>query len=227
MENKMNFSMKKAFLATAISASTVLSANAFAGASANIGVTSNYVWRGVTQSDDQAAVSGGLDYEADSGLYIGTWVSNVNFPAGGVDDRGYELDFYGGFASELSNGLGYDVGVISYQYPSHNPNAHFEEVYAKGSYGPVEAGLAYTFNAKNNASEGDIYYHLGASTELSNGVSLGGTVGRYDFDAGSSGDYTHYQLSASKSDFTFAIDDTNISGSDPIVSVSWSKSFDL
>ena len=48
--------------------------------SANIGVVSNYVWRGITQTDDKAAVQGGVDYSHSSGFYAGTWVSNVDFP---------------------------------------------------------------------------------------------------------------------------------------------------
>ena len=76
----------------------------------NIGVTSNYLFRGVTQTGDGAAVQGGLDYGHESGLYVGTWTSNVNF-AGGT-----ELDVYGGFSGE-SGDLGYDVGVTGYLYP--------------------------------------------------------------------------------------------------------------
>ena len=50
--------------------------------SANIGVVSNYIWRGVTQTGDQAAVQGGLDYSHESGFYAGTWASNVDFDEG-------------------------------------------------------------------------------------------------------------------------------------------------
>src|SRR5690606_38399513 len=78
--------------------------------SANIGATSNYVWRGVTQTDDSAAIQGGIDYSHESGFYLGTWASNVEF-------SDHELDLYGGYAGEAA-GIGYDVGVIFYTYGS-------------------------------------------------------------------------------------------------------------
>ena len=70
---------------------TLLASALMAGASvaqaelsANIGVASNYYFRGITQTDDSAAVSGGIDYAHDSGFYLGTWMSNVDF--GGNED---------------------------------------------------------------------------------------------------------------------------------------------
>ncbi len=71
--------MKKSIvLATAV-ASILSSGVALAELSANAAVTSNYIWRGVTQTADQAAGQGGIDWGHDSGLYAGTWVSNVDF----------------------------------------------------------------------------------------------------------------------------------------------------
>ena len=111
--------MKKSIVSVALStliASSALvstSASAVEGLSANVGLTSNYLWRGVSQTDDGAAISGGIDYAADSGFYVGTWASNVDFG----DDASYELDFYAGFSGELPDGFGYDVGYIYYAYP--------------------------------------------------------------------------------------------------------------
>ncbi|MFB6259216.1 MAG: TorF family putative porin, partial [Thiohalorhabdaceae bacterium] len=50
-----------------------------AGLTGNVGVTNNYIWRGFTQTNDMPAVSGGLDYSHSSGIYVGTWISNVDF----------------------------------------------------------------------------------------------------------------------------------------------------
>ena len=61
----------------------------FAAVSANVAFTSDYVWRGMTQSDGPA-IQGGFDYEADGGFYAGIWGSNVNFN----DGAGSELDLY-------------------------------------------------------------------------------------------------------------------------------------
>ena len=72
----------KTFIASSIlAASAVASSVAMAESnwSANIGVTSNYMWRGVTQTTDQAAIQGGIDYENPNGFYAGTWMSNVSW----------------------------------------------------------------------------------------------------------------------------------------------------
>ncbi len=54
--------------------------------SANIGAVSNYIWRGVTQTGDQAAVQGGLDVAHESGFYAGTWISNIDWNEGSSED---------------------------------------------------------------------------------------------------------------------------------------------
>ncbi|MGD8932676.1 MAG: TorF family putative porin, partial [Chromatiales bacterium] len=90
-----------------------LSSTAFAEVSMNLGVTSNYVWRGVTQTDDKPAISGGVDWSGDSGLYAGAWASNVDF--GSCCETTYELDLYGGYKGEISD-FGYDAGLIYYTY---------------------------------------------------------------------------------------------------------------
>ncbi len=232
--------MKKGILLTAtVLGSLFVSTYAVAGTSANVGVTSNYMWRGATQSDDKAALQAGLDYSADNGLYVGTWASNVDFD-GGYD--GAELDIYGGYKKELANGLGYDVGVIQYVYPSEDIAADFSEVYGKVSYKGVGAEVSYTIDKEGTSTdEGDVYAALGYTGELANGWGYGAKVGRYNFKADIPGlDYNHAQLSLTKStekagDFTFAVDKTTKTGlastingdDDPRVSVSWKKSFDF
>ncbi len=82
-------------------------ATAQAGVSANIGVASNYIWRGVTQTNNQAAVSGGIDYEHDSGFYAGTWVSNASWTA----TASQEQDIYAGFGL-TAGGVDIDLGGL-------------------------------------------------------------------------------------------------------------------
>ncbi len=226
--------MKSIKYVVAISALAVCG-SAAAELSANIGATSNYVWRGVTQTDDAAAISGGLDYAHDSGLYAGLWASNVDFD----DDTTAEVDLYGGFANEFDNGLGYDIGLLYFAYPGAGPSPgdelDFLEVVGALSFGPVTAGVNYTVWKENDdADENDVYYHVSASTEVAPTWSLGATVGYYDFDDDT--DYTHGQVDVTKSagelgDFTLSVsvaeddDDLGIDG-DTLVFVSWAKSFD-
>ncbi|MBU0656933.1 MAG: TorF family putative porin [Gammaproteobacteria bacterium] len=216
--------MKKGILLTAtILGSLFVSAQAVAGASANIGATSNYIWRGQEQAAGSGAFSAGLDYEADNGLYVGAWASSLR--------AGEEVDVYGGYAKELENGVSYDVGAIKYVYPS--TSGDFAEVYGKLGYKGVEAEVDYTVD-KDGAStdEGDVYYALGYSGDLPQNWSYGAKVGRYNYKAAGTTDLTNVQLSATKSfdkagDFTFAIDDLSGAGNDPLYSVSWGKSFDF
>ncbi len=190
---------------------------AFAGVEANIGATSNYIWRGVSQSNDGAAVSGGIDWSSDAGFYLGTWTSSLG---GGQ----YELDVYGGFGGEIEGGFGYDVGVIAYLYPIGDEELDFTEVYLSGTYGMFNAGVAYTIDTEAGG-DGDMYMSAGLDFPLSNDYGLGLTFGSYDFDAGD--DYTHVNASISKGDFTFAIDKTDMddAAGDPRVSVSWGTTF--
>lgn len=201
-------------LATAV-ASVLTSGVALADLSANAAVASNYIWRGVSQTTDQAAGQGGIDWGSDSGLYAGTWVSNVNF---GADD-GYEMDVYAGFAGEAGS-IGYDVGVITYQYPV-TPNFNFTEVYVSGSISGFTVGLATTVDAASGNEggvfdEGDLY--INGSFDFTAGksdVSL--YAGSYSFDNdGAVGvgevDYVHYGASVGAGGFTFAVDKNDIDG---------------
>lgn len=231
--------MKLNKLAMAVAA-LVVSGTAAAEFSANIGATSNYIWRGVSQTDDQAAISGGLDYAHDSGFYLGTWASNVDFG----DTATAEVDFYGGFANEVS-GLGYDVGVIHYAYPGEAYD--FTEVYGSLSFSLFTAGVNYIVDSevKDVAGQadlfidGDTYYYVSASYEVAPTWTVGGTVGYFDFDDDGEGggvandiSYTHYQLDIGKGagdfgDFTFSVSKAEEeSGDDSTkVFVSWAKTF--
>ena len=113
--------MKKSIVLAAAVASVLASSVATADLSANAAIASNYIWRGVTQTTDQAAGQGGIDWGNDSGLYAGTWVSTLG--AGG----GNEIDVYAGFGGEAGD-FGYDLGVITYQYPIDPSGLNFTEV---------------------------------------------------------------------------------------------------
>jgi uncharacterized protein (TIGR02001 family) len=209
----------------------MIGGSAIAEVSANIGATNNYIWRGVTQTDNDAAVSGGLDYAHDSGLYAGTWVSNVDY--GGASA---EVDFYGGFANELDS-ISYDIGAIYYYYPGRDSDAdiNFSEAYLNLGFGPFSAGVNWTFWKEQSGDTHDLYYTLGAGTDIAPTWSIGATLGYYDFDGG--GNYTHGQLDLSKEvgdfgSFTFTVstvfDQSNSvdNDKDPLFVVSWAKTFE-
>ncbi|HAI96363.1 MAG TPA: hypothetical protein DCL50_02870, partial [Methylococcaceae bacterium] len=98
--------------------------------SGNVALTTDYVWRGVSQTDGSPAIQGGFDADLGNGLYAGVWGSNVDF--GG--DESMELDVYAGWAGEF-NGVGVDVGVLHYAYPTSGTETDFTEVYVGLSMG--------------------------------------------------------------------------------------------
>jgi len=230
--------MKKSLLNTIIASTfaagmmTSIQASAVEGLSANVSATSNYLWRGVTQTDDAAAVSGGIDYANESGFYAGTWASNVDFG----DDASFELDFYLGFSGDLGDsGLGYDVGYIYYAYPDSaetvSDNEYdFGEIYGSLSYENFSIAANYGVNNDDGAEWADsaLYISADAAFEITNGLELGFHVGNYSFDDDfDDADYTDYGISLSKSGFTFALSDTDMDNDDMKFVVSYSIDIDL
>jgi len=151
--------------------------------SANMALTSNYVWRGITQTDNSPAIQGGIDLEY-KGFYAGVWGSNVEF--GSVLDESMELDFYGGYKGEIA-GIGYDLGYIEYAYPHNSTALNFGEAYVglSKSIDVLELSGKYYFGADAPSGVKKLdYYELGASYALPYDISIGATYGDYE-DTGS------------------------------------------
>lgn len=175
----------------------------------NIGITNNYVWRGFTQTQDQAAVSGGLDYSHESGFYAGAWASNVDFGP----DAGYELDLYGGYGGEFEGGISYDVGFIYYAYPNLD-GSDFSEVYINGGYAGFSAGISFQVDA-DFTDEDYIYYSLGYELDLNDDYGLSFSLGNYDFgDDGES--VVNYGVTLNKGDFGFGLIANDLDGDDDV-----------
>jgi len=118
--------IRKTVLATALAAAAAIPtlANAQAAAAApasphtltgNMGIVSDYRFRGISQTYVQPAIQGGIDYAHASGFYLGNWnssVSGLSYPSGG----GIEMDLYGGFKKGFGD-FTLDVGLLQYYYP--------------------------------------------------------------------------------------------------------------
>ena len=222
--------MKKSIvLATAVAA-VLTSGAAAAGLSANAGIFSNYIWRGITQSNDSAAGQGGIDYGHDSGFYAGTWVSNIDFSGnegtGYENDTGYEMDVYAGFGGEAGS-LGYDLGVITYQYPI-SPEFNFTEVYLSGTMSIVTIGVNYTVDAASGNDggafdTGDVY--VNGSLDFAAGKSdvsiyAGSYMYENDSKIGAGEiDYVHFGASIGKDGFSFAVDKNDLDQFSPLDNV--------
>jgi uncharacterized protein (TIGR02001 family) len=141
--------MKKLLLVLAVASTLVsplVTTTAFAEdakpyneVSFNAALTSDYRYRGVSQTRLQPALQGGADYTNNpTGLYLGTWLSTIKWTkdAGGSGD--VEWDIYGGTRGEIAGGVSYDFGVLAYVYPSNglNPDANTTEIYGQFGMGP-------------------------------------------------------------------------------------------
>ena len=153
--------MKKLFLFMGLT--VMLSMPSFGAVSANVAFTSDYVWRGMTQSDGPA-IQGGFDFEDKSGFYAGIWGSNVNFN----DGAGSELDYYAGYGLSLGE-VGVDIGYIAFDYPQNQTGLDFEEIYLGLSFGNLDLTLASGLDGAPDYTE--VSYALGR-------VSF--TYGEYD-----------------------------------------------
>jgi uncharacterized protein (TIGR02001 family) len=104
---------------------------------ANIGVFTDYRYRGISQTRLKPAIQGGVDYAAANGLYVGVWASNIKWIKDGGGDASVEIDLYGGYKGEIQKDFTYDIGFLTYQYPGHklptSPNTN--EIYGALTYG--------------------------------------------------------------------------------------------
>jgi uncharacterized protein (TIGR02001 family) len=188
----------------------------------NAAVTSDYRYRGISQSRLKPAVSAGVDYAIPGGFYVGAWASSIKWIrdtgtivadvleiSTDVGSSNVELDVYGGYKGEIAKDFTYDVGVLSYVYPGNKlgslsplyKNANTTEIYGGLTFGP--ATLKYSHSVTNLFGNPDSknsgYVDLSATFDVS-GFSLTPHVGYqkvkgpYD-DAAS---YTDYSLTVSK-----------------------------
>ncbi len=192
--------MKSMKIALAAAAATVaLSGAAMAEElklSYNVGVTSDYVFRGVSQTQEDPAVQGGVDATYGIG-YAGVWASNVDF---GSDDPGAEIDFYAGVRPTVGD-TALDLGVFYYSYAKDKgaPGAfsYFElKAAASRSIGPATVGLAAYYSPEYSTDLGkSIYYEVNGAVPVMEKVTLSGALGHQEYDK-SAGDYATWNIGA-------------------------------
>ncbi|MBU6437442.1 MAG: TorF family putative porin [Betaproteobacteria bacterium] len=180
----------------------------------NVGLTTDYRYRGITQSRFDPALSGGIDFTHKSGFYLGTWLSTIKWikDAGtisGVDtgNANLEWDLYGGYKGSITKDLGYDVGILSYVYPGNKygnipggADANTTEIYGALSYNVFT--LKYSHAVTNlfgfGSSTNSGYIDLSASFDLGNGWSVAPHVGHQKIKNNGAFDYTDYSLTVGK-----------------------------
>lgn len=201
----MKFTRLSLITAVAVSAmSTAAVAADEIGVSANVSATNNYIWRGMTQSANKAAVQGGMDIEY-GGLYAGTWLSNIDFSSAATT----EIDGYAGYKGEVS-GVEYDLGYIKYGYLKERA-LNFEEVHVGLSKDFGVASLGATYTSGIDTAPDDIA--VDASVGLPQDYSLDLGWGDYDtfgtrYSVGVSKTFDKVDFSVSYNEFSHDTDST-------------------
>ncbi len=190
--------LKKIMVASILVASTGM---AQAGVSGNIALTSDYVWRGISQSNDNVAVQGGFDYEHDSGAYAGIWASNVEFGGPGS----IETDFKVGFANSVGD-FSYDVWYLDYLYPN-DAKLNFDEIGFSVGYDlkvvSFSAGVSTNEIIVKNDDTGT-YYEAGMDIPAGP-ITISTHIGKYDLKAHTD-DYLDWKIGASAEFAGFGFD---------------------
>lgn len=200
-----------AALAVTLTAGTTLAQaqEAASPLSFNVTLTSDYRYRGISQSRLKPALQGGADYAFANGFYIGTWASTIKWIKDGGGDSDLEIDVYGGYKTEISPGLTLDVGLLQYIYPSHKlaTSPDTLEVYGAVSFGPVTAKYSHStsnlFGFADSKRSG--YFDVSASFDIGDGFTLVPHVGHQTVKRSSLYSYTDYSLGVTKdyAGFTF------------------------
>ena len=199
--------------------------------SVNIGGTSDYVFRGISQNLEDPAVQGGVDLTY--GLfYLGAWASNVDFvegsPGANSGDASIEVDIYAGIKPTLGM-LTFDLGVIYYAYPgAHDaPNAELDYVEIKGGVSAaiekLTLGFAVFYSPEYTAETGQTWTLEGSAAYALPDVwifspSVSALVGTTLFEDNSGLDYAYWNagltLGVEKFSFDFRYWDTDSNGAD-------------
>lgn len=189
--------MKKLFLAFMLA---IGFASAQAQVSGNLGLTSDYRFRGISQSQNAPAVQGGVDYSHSSGFYVGNWNSSVSSQMY-TNGSGVESDLYAGFKKDIYKGITIDVGSYNYFYPraTNNTSTNFDtnELFVGLGYGPVSVKYSQslsnyfgTANSKNSQYyQADVVQPIGKTK-----VSLLAHAGRTEVNNSSTLNYSDYNV---------------------------------
>ena len=169
----------------------------------NAAITSDYRYRGLSQTRFDPALQGGVDYvHGPTGLYVGTWLSTIKWTKDAGGDGSIEWDVYGGKRGQLTGNLSYDIGGLYYWYPSNdlNPRANTFELYARLGFGPAYVKYSHAttnlFGTANSKRSG--YLDLGADIDVYQGIVLNLHAGRQEVNHNSAASYTDYKVGLSK-----------------------------
>jgi uncharacterized protein (TIGR02001 family) len=180
----------------------------------SLALTSDYVFRGVTQTDYDPALQAGLTYSWDSGVYFGVWASNVDFAD--PDGPDVEWDTYIGWSHDFDEQFSLDLSLVNYSYFGDRKdygNIDYFEGIGKLTWNEmITLTLAYAPDYANS-DYSSFYANIGGTWEIGNEFSLNAGIGHSDFSDDVDG-YTDWNIGISRAfgPATFALNyyDTDI-----------------
>ncbi|WP_432470158.1 TorF family putative porin [Amphritea sp. HPY] len=158
--------MKNVILAATVVGALCGTVNA-AEVSGTVGFTSDYRFRGISQTGGDPALQGSLDVAFDNGVYAGLWGSNIDYG----DDAHLELDYYIGHSASISDELEYDASIVYYQYPGDDADSNYAEVFLGLNYKSFSFLYAIANDAEDSSLYGQ-YVALDYSNDVSEVISL-------------------------------------------------------
>jgi uncharacterized protein (TIGR02001 family) len=203
--------MKKSLIASAIVAlaasapmlSHAEDAPAASPVAFNVGLVSDYRYRGISQTrTTKPALQGGIDYSGPGGIYLGAWASTIKWIKDAGGDASVEIDLYGGWKGEVASGITLDVGALRYQYPNNKfaVSANTTEIYGALSYsiGTLKYSRAVSnlFGVADSKASG--YFEIAATFDAGSGYSVVPHVGQQKVKGTGVATYTDFSLTVAK-----------------------------
>ena len=195
----------------------------------NAALTSDYRYRGISQTRTKPAFQFGADKSFKGGFYVGAWASTIKWVQDAEGDANLEIDLYGGFKGEIAKDVGFDVGVLQYVFPGAKTtkwNAAYKdpnttEIYGAVTSGPVTGKISYALTnlfgnydfAKKKDSKGSLYLDLSSSFDLGEGLMLAPRIGYQKVRNITNASYTDYSVTLSK-DFSGLVPSIAVVGTD-------------
>jgi uncharacterized protein (TIGR02001 family) len=182
----------------------------------NVTLASEYLYRGIAQTRGKPAIQGGFDYAHSSGFYAGVWGSSISWIGDAIPgaSANVEIDVYGGYKGAITSDLGYDLGVLTYNYPGTGKtlngtilDQNTTEVYGALSWKWLTVKYSRTTTAlfgwakagtTLDKTSGSGYLEFNAAYDLGEGWGINGHVGHQKVNGLSDASYSDYKVGVSK-----------------------------
>ncbi|HWU77772.1 MAG TPA: TorF family putative porin [Rhodanobacter sp.] len=198
-----------ACLLAVLTGPAALAAEAGSGTSGSVAVVNDYLFRGLSQTNQKPALQPGIEYDHASGWYLGAWGSNISWlsdtsTTAAPLSSSLEVDFYTGYRGSFSSDWSYDVGLYEYYYPGDYPagftRPYTTEAYVSLAYKTLSLKYSHAFTNLFGfpASRHSGYLDLSWNCEFSPGWTLNTHVGRQHVANTPGASYSDWKLGVTK-----------------------------